>query len=77
MRRRMILETTGRVDEDVTTLINWWRTKEDKRGAAHGPIICQTFTFTMVRDAFPHPKLYSKDLWLYYRELVLRGVAFG
>ena len=60
MGRGAVLETTGRVDEVMVTLMNRWRTKEGTRGKTPGLTMQQTYT--QVRDAFLRLKLYSKAL---------------
>ena len=60
LRRGAILETTGRVDDNVVQHMNRWRTKEGARGTAPGLSMRQTYT--QVRDIFPQLKLYSLAL---------------
>ena len=58
LRRGAVLETFNRVDRDIVTLMNRWRTKEGARGADPGLGMWQTYT--QVRSLVPELKLYSQ-----------------
>ena len=54
------METKGRVNEGVVTLMNQWRTKEGNKGMVLG--LTMQETYTQVRDVFLQLNLYSKAL---------------
>ena len=58
LRRGAVLETFNRVDRDIVSLMNRWRTKEGARGADPGLGMWQTYT--QVRYLVPELKLYSQ-----------------